>query len=1020
MINTIQYNTIIIIYNLVILRFFNIFAVTNIKNVNMNVKLRVLTVGVLFFTGGMLSAQKNKAKNDTTTKVKDIEEVVLVGGVKLDPAQKVGSYNVVSKANFESTPFSSVDDVLNGRVAGLNFSSASGDPGSSNMVIIRGVSSLIGTPNPLYVIDGVVVGKGADNAQMMESWNPLASIDPNAIESVSVLKDASATALYGSRGANGVIIIKTKKGKYNQKTRFEFSSETGIQDRAFDKLKLMTGDEYMQYGAMLMWNSKERGLLNAANFTTMEGAKQYFIENYEPNYTQGKNVDWTDAVTRNSSVVNTYNFGASGGGENTSFRIGGSYYQNKPWINTSSFDRISVNSAIDHKASDKLKFGLNLNYSNVRRGTYMGGRASANPVTSAIMISPVRDIYNSDGTYNQELGEGASTEGFNPVSILDETYQRSNINTFLASLNADWNFGKNLYFNTLFGTQAQFMRELQYVGKGHPVYTNITDPEKYGFLGDFRTDIFDWNWSNTLSYRKIFADRHNLELYAGMEYQDHQYNSLSGMSFTHTDPRPYFQFSEEQFAGNSDIAWKQIAYYGRLNYTLDNKYTITGQIRRDGNSTLGENKFGNFWSVGGSWALGNESWIPKSINNLTLRASYGVLGNIPYADQWGWQYNTYATIGYATTTGWGENSGYGGINNPGNPNLVWEEAKHLDIGTDIGLFNDRLKITFDYFNKVTDKTIYYAFPAVETGGPGSFLDNVATIENKGFEMVIEGSPIMSQDFRWNIIANGSYGKSIVTKLNSDLETFEGDTSDASNELVALAPGHLLGEYYTYLWAGVASADDATKGIKAGDALWYTDGTKSEVTNNKLEAEKAWLGKNAFPIYNIGITNEFKYKNISLSFLVTGQFDFYVQNGVHSYTLHDGRFPTRNQVVEALYDSYTNAPGMQNSNANNPIALIGNPSESRLESSRFLNKGDHIRLKEMKVAYSFGNTFKKSTGINNLTIYLRGTNLLTWVFDKDLNYDPESNSNSWSWLGKGRYWYASPVMRTMSMGIQVGF
>lgn len=170
----------------------------------MNVKLRVLTVGVLFFVGHTVMAQK--AKRDTAGKVKDIQEVILVGGIKLDPAQKVGAYNVVSKANFESTPFSSVDDVLNGRVAGLNFSSASGDPGSSNMITIRGVSSLIGTPNPLYVIDGVVVGKGSDNASMMESWNPLASIDPNAIESVTVLKDASSTALYGSRGANGVII----------------------------------------------------------------------------------------------------------------------------------------------------------------------------------------------------------------------------------------------------------------------------------------------------------------------------------------------------------------------------------------------------------------------------------------------------------------------------------------------------------------------------------------------------------------------------------------------------------------------------------------------------------------------------------------------------------------------------------------------------------------------------------------------------------------------------------------------
>lgn len=986
----------------------------------MNVKLRLLSVGVLFFTGQALMAQKKKT--DTTSKTKDIEEVVVIGNIKLDPAQKVGSYSTVSKANFESTPFSSVDEVLNGRVAGLNFSSASGDPGSSNMVIIRGISSLIGTPNPLYIIDGVVVGKGADNAQVMESWNPLAAIDPNAIESVQVLKDASATALYGSRGANGVIIVKTKKGKYNQKTRFEFSTETGLQDRAFDKLKLMNADEYIKYGSILMWNSQS--ILNTT-FATLDDAKKYYLENYETSYynsgnLKNTNTDWVKAVNRGTSVVNTYNFGASGGGENTSFRIGGSYYQNKPLINTSAFDRISVNAAIDHKASDKLKFGLNLNYSNVKRNTYYGGRASANPVTSSIMISPLRPIYNVDGSYNQtDLGEGSPTPGFNPVSILNEARQVSAINTFIASTNMDYSFAKNLSFNSLFGAQAVFMREREIIQAGHPVFT-IMD-QSHGFLGDHRTNTLDWNWSNTINYHNVFGDRHSLDASAGMEYQDHTYNVLNVQTFTTNSPDPYFQFANDQFADNNDLAWRQISYFGRLNYSFDKRYSISGQIRRDGNSTLGDEKFGTFWSVGGSWNVAQESFAPTALSTFNLRASYGVLGNIPYADQWGAQYNSATLLGYNYTYNWGNaNNGFGSIYNAGNPLLKWEESKHLDIGADLGLFNDRLKFTLDYYNKITDSSIYLRNLADESGGPGSFYDNVGKIVNKGFELVIEATPVKTSDFQWYINANGAYSKTKLEKLNQNLVTFEGDTSDASNELVALAPGHVLGEYYTWLWAGVAQEDNATKGIKAGDALWYTNGDRTDVTNDKTKAEKAWLGKSAFPIYNVGITNEFKYKNITLSFLLSGQFDFYVQNGVHSYTIHDGRFPTRNQITDALYDSWTDAPGFENHSNNNPKATLGNTSNSRLESDRFINKGDHIRLKEMKIAYSLGDVFKKSVGLNNLTIYLRGTNLLTWAFDKDLNYDPESNSNSWSWLGKGRYWYASPVLRTVSLGIQIGF
>lgn len=988
----------------------------------MNVKLRVLSMGVLFFAGHTLMAQKVR---DTTTKTKEIEEVVIIGGVKLDPAQKVGSYNVVSKANFESTPFSNVDDVLNGRVAGLTFSAASGDPGSSNMVIIRGVSSLIGTPNPLYVIDGVVLGKGADNAQMMESWNPLAAIDPNAIESVSVLKDASATALYGSRGANGVVIIKTKKGKYNQKTRFDFSTETGIQSRAYDKLDLMTGDEYITYGGILMWNSQNSPGFGGGPFATFDEARQYFLETFEPRYYSGELTeftDWEKVVNRSSSVVNTYNFGVTGGGDNTSYRLGGSYYQNDPLIKTSGFDRISFNSAIDHKASEKLKFGLNLNYSNIKRRTYYGGRASANPVTSSIMISPLRPVF-IDGEYNQNyLGEGSSTAGFNPLSILNEATQKSQINTLIGSLNMDYQFVKNVYFNSLFGTQFQAMKEVGHVLKGHPVYTIMGEDDSY--LSDARTTIWDYNWTNSLSYKNNFNGRHNVEAFLGMEYQHHQYNLLGAYTFHLTDPRPNFNYSTDQFAYNDDQYWKQISYFSRLNYVLDNKYTLTGQFRRDGNSTLGDKKFGNFWSVGASWALSNEGFMPDTFDNFVLRASYGVLGNIPYADQWNSQYNSFAILGYDNTVTWGEddNYGFGVISTTGNKRLVWEESKHLDIGADIALLNNRVSLTLDYYRKITDKAIFnYATPA-ESGGPSSYYSNIATIRNNGFELVIDASPVQNENFKWNINANAAYTKTYLDKfyVPVDVITFAGDTSDASNELVALAPGHQLGEYYTWIWAGVAQADDNANGIKAGDALWYTDGSRTAVTNDKTEASKAWMGKNAFPVYTVGLTNEFKYKNFTLSTLISGQFDFYVQNGVHSYTIHDGRFPTRNQISDALYDAWTDAPGHENYSNNNPRAIIGNPSVSRLESSRFLNKGDHIRLKEAKLSYSFGDIFKDATGINNFTIYLRGTNLLTYAFDKDLNYDPESNSNSWSWLGKGRYWYASPVLKTVSLGFQIGF
>ncbi|MET3732237.1 SusC/RagA family TonB-linked outer membrane protein [Moheibacter stercoris] len=945
-----------------------------------------------------------------------LPEVTIVGGIKMDAAQKVGSYDVVSKEHFESTPFSSVDDVLNGRVAGLTFSSASGDPGSSNMVLIRGVSSLTGSPNPLYVIDGVVVGKGADNAAMMESWNPLAALDPNAIESVSVLKDASATALYGARGANGVIIVKTKQGKFNQKTRFSFSTEMAIQDRAFESLKLLNGDEYIKYGSMLMWNSQQgNGLPASVSFATLDEARAYYLNTYEPQYQVGDQyTDWTDAVTRNLAMVKTYNFSAEGGGENTSFRLGGSYYENKPWVRDGLFNRISLNSAIDHKASDRLRFGINVNYSNIDRQTYAGGRASANPVNSAIMLSPLRAIYNPDGTYNQELGylnTNDYTPGFNPVGVQDGTDENATINTVIGSVNADWEFVDNFYFNSLYGAQYQWMKETRLIDSYIPMFTLSLDGK--GFYEDNRTQMLDWNWSNTVSYRNIFKDKHDVQVYLGMEYQDHTYDRLSAFTYGMTRDLPYFSFSDEEiFTGNTDLRWTQISYFSRLNYSFDNRYTISGQFRRDGNSTLGaKNKWGNFWSVGAAWNLHNEDFMTDALSTFTLRGSYGVLGNIPYADQWGSQYDALELIGYGNTTGWGGNSGTGGISYPGNSALGWEESKHLDIGIDLGFFNNRLKITADYYNKITDGAIFGMSPAVETGA-GSFNGNAATLDNKGFELSVDATIINTEKFKWFLNANGSFQETFVDKLYQDLVTFESDDAGAAdNALVALAPGHLLGEYYTIAWGGIN---------ENGEAWYWTDETKTEKTTNKADASKMWFGKNSFPRYTAGISSDFSYKNISLSFLFSGQFDFYVHNGVHSYTIHDGRFPTRNQIREALYDSWTDAPGMENFDASNPKATLGNLSESRLESSRFMKKGDHIRLKDLKIAYTFGDLFNKASGLNKLSIYFRGTNLWTYAFDKDLNFDPESNSNSWSWIGKGRYWYAAPVLRTYSLGVQIDF
>ncbi len=969
----------------------------------MNVKLRVLTIGVLFFTGGTLMAQKQK--NDTTTKVKDIEEVVLVGGVKLDPAVKLGSYTVVSKANFESTPVASIDEVLNGRVAGLTFSTNGGDPGSTNLITIRGVGSLIGTPNPLYVIDGVVVGKGSDNSQVMESWNPMASIDPNSIEKVAVLKDASATALYGARGANGVIVITTKRGKYNQKTRFNLSSDMSVQDIAFDKQKYMNASEYLQWGGLLY--SNKYYIETGGQTMNMQDAINKFAS--DSNYDGVTDENWQKQVQRRSSSVNTYNFSATGGGENTSFRLGGSYYQNEPLILNSKFDRISVNAAVDHKIEDKVTIGFNGNFTNVERRTYNDAGAYRNPWLTNWYIAPIYPAYNSDGTYNQ-TNLGVGNNDFNPVAVQNMDFMKGSIKTFVSSVNGEWQFARGFYVNSLYGVQYQALDEKQF---WHP---DIGDGLNYGgYVLESRTSAYDWNWNNSLSFRRVLADRHDIQAYVGMEYQEHKYYTIAVQADKLSSPLPYIAFGTQPFLQPNSYRemWTQTSYFSRLNYTLDSKYSFSGQVRRDGNSTLGDSKYGNFWSVAGSWNIGKESFSPKFLSDFTLRANYGEIGNIPYADQWGISYTSQALLD-PTAQYTVESASV--IGQPGNRALIWEVSKQLNVGLDVAILNNALSATVDVYNRKTADAIYSYSIAPSAGGPNSniYYANIGEILNKGIEVTLSAKPISGKDFTWTIDGNFAYNKNTIESL-SDPSRLE--FSGVSNNMRGIASGHLLGEYYTYEWAGV---DPNT-----GYGLFYTDETKTETTINRAEAKRVWQGITPFPKYTAGFKTDFKYKNLSLSVFFTGQFEYAVHNRWQNYTLGDGS-AINNQITDALYDSWTPT----NPNATNPIQLpqgVQTPTGDNIPvnaagpSTRWMRDGDHIRLKEAKLSYSFGKLLKDS-GIENLTLYLRGVNLWLYTFDKDLTFDPEANSNAAgaSWEGKGLYDYTSPIMRSVSFGVSLDF
>jgi len=918
-----------------------------------------------------------------------LTEVTLVGGIKMETGQKLGANTIVRKEDFELAPVATIDEVLNGRVAGLSFSANSGHPGGTNIITIRGVGSFVGTPNPLYVIDGVVVGKGQDAASVLESYNPLTSIDPNSIETVAVLKDASATALYGARGANGVIVVTTKKGKYNQKTRFNLSTDFGIQDVAYDKQDWMTSEEFVKWGGLTLYNQP--------NYEgSREDAVNEFIE--QSGWDGVTNTDWLDAVTRSNSSVKTYNFSATGGGENTSFRAGGAYTENRPLLVNSKFDRFSANLAADHKVTDKFTLGSNVNFTHVSTTGIDDGGAFRNPFLTQWTIAPIFPVYDVNGDYNQVLG---GQSDYNPVGLQQTDFQKAAIKTFVGSVNAELEFFKNFYFYSLFGTQYQVIDETSFWSKEHGDGANYG-----GQVTKANTQTFDWNWSSSVSYRNIIKEKHDLQVYFGTEYQEHKYNNLYLQAWQLVRDEPWISFGSTDQAEilpsyDEFLKWVQFSYYGKLNYIFDKKYSVSATVRNDNNSTLGNDKSGWFWSVGAGWDIAKENFMPSFLNQLNLRASYGEIGNVPYADSWGSINNQFTMAGLAS---YGSDSGLG-ISSIGNPALIWESVNQLNLGLDFSLANNIFGASIDVYNKETESAIYNANIA-DTSAAGASQRNIGNILNKGVEVSFNLRPF-NNEFKWLIDGNFSYNKNTV-----------GDMLDPEeiqvNSRRGIKEGQLFAEYYMRGWAGV---DPET-----GAALFWTDETETETTTDFNAATPYFQGKTPFPTYMAGLQSQFIYKGVSLSLFFTGQFDYAVQNRWQNYVTNDGQYALSyyNQTADVLYDSWVR--GEDNEGVTNPIQIVGNSSLSNSPSTRWLRDGDHIRLKEAKLAYTFGDMFKKATGVDNLTVYVKGTNLFIWVFDDELTFDPEANSNEYGggWQGKGLFDYTAPIMRTISLGVSIDF
>ncbi|QKJ28919.1 SusC/RagA family TonB-linked outer membrane protein [Mucilaginibacter mali] len=889
------------------------------------------------------------------TNNKLLNEVVVTDGYTTQSKKfRTGSSTVVQGVENENKPFSSPLQALQGQVPGLNVTSNSGQPGANVQVRLRGVGSIGAGSNPLYVIDGMIINAG-DLSRLTTSTNVLAGINEDDIDNITVLKDASETAIYGSRGANGVIVINTKRGKAG-KTQVRFDSEVGVTNvmPIPDAGKPLTAAQFRE---LFMEGDANSGSTPA---DVAADAQAYGLN--------GRSNDWYQLVTRKGKQQQ-YNVSINGGTDATRVFASAGYFKQDATIIYSSLQRFTGQFNIDHTISKKISLSNNLNFSNINQYTPVNGGAFANPTSSIWFLLPFQLAYNDDGTINSSTsGSNNFTSQYNAVFNAANDKHYSSQNRILEGLTLKWNILDKLKF-TSFGSIDYNVLEEQLFN--NPIMGDGQANQGQGF--DYYTRFFNWLTRNQFEYRTDIIDDLRFNITAGYEAQRSQSYNITAQSNGFPATQPLLTASANAatpIAGRGTFGnYSFDSFYSLGGFTYKNRYSLTATFRRDGSSLFGITKqFGNFYSVGGAWNIDQEKFfnIQHVLSSAKLRGSYGTVGNAQGIGN----YQARATAGYGANYVGKNGQNYSTV---GNPDLTWEAQKKLDIGADFGFLHDRLSFSVDYYSNNIDRLIQAA-PISRTTGFASITQNIGAMVNKGVEATVKGWIIKSDDFNWNTSFNVALNQNRVTSLVNHAPGVNGPFQ--------YKEGMDFQTYYVRLYAGVNPT--------TGDALWYTDGTRTATTSTYSAATRV-NAYQADPKVFGGFSNTFSFKGITLSADLYYNFGNMVNDSSWGYYLNDGTFALSNKY-QYIYQHRWTTPGQITDVPKFDFSggISGNSSSF---SSRELYYGDYIRLKNLVIGYDFKNIDAlKKLGISKLYLYGRGTNLWTKTYDKRLPFDPEQGIN----------------------------
>lgn len=916
-------------------------------------------------------AVKSMVKVVLKSDAQALDEVVVTGYGVQRKASFTGAASIVGEDAIAKKNDANFVKVLEGTVPGVQMNNSTSMPGVWGSVYIRGRASLNSGTQPLYVIDGMPVNSDTDAMSSSDNnmVDPMSSINPSDIESITVLKDAAATAIYGSRAANGVIVVTTKKGSEG-KFNLNLDVKQGF---------VSMGNNNMDFA-----NAEESMKLFTDGLTAYQGGDwqenyDYLADNYF-GWDRKTSTDWMDAITR-KGYYQDYNLSAQGRNGNTGYYVSLGYLNTDGLVIGSDMERFSGRMNLDSKFK-WATIGVNTSYSySTQNGFSLStGGAMSSPLTAAISSqTPMDPVYDSEGNYN-------NINMYNPVALMDEDagelnenkMQTINLNPYLQV-----DFGLGIYAKTTLGVNLTDLRQYQY-------WSALYNPQAMDYNGlgqqyNSRNTVITWN--NVFGWNHKFADKHDVSVMLGQEMQKksyyYEYYAKSDFPFADSGMRDLTTAGTDQGSEYYKKEARLASYFMDAHYSYADKYYLSGSYRRDGSSVFGsDTRWGNFWSVGGKWRISGEDFLIGNnvITNATLRASYGTVGNQDI--DW------YAARGFY-------GSGYNYNQMPGmipvsisNQELTWEVSKKFDVGFDLSLWH-RLHFTFDFYNEITSDALFQV-PLSMTTGMTETYQNIGKIRNHGIEFSVNASILQTKDWTWSAYANLTWNENEVIKLSTD------EPIEYTYQIIE--EGRPYTQFKMKEYAGVDR--------ETGKPLWYLNETGDETTSDYNAAAKRYVG-DADPDVLGGFGTNLRWKDIDFGLSFNYRLGGKVFDSGAAFTGFGMAF--RTPLEDVALNSWTE----ENKDAKYPQYIYKDPYNATSTSSRFLYSGNYLRISNLTLGYTLPKKWTEKVLIQRLRAYISVDNLYTFTASDFVGYNPETSAN-------GVIAWQYPATRTFIGGIQLTF